>query len=51
MNCDCRGKESEFLAGDSKACFAIKGVIDYDFFANFMVVIERLVGTMTYVKN
>ena len=28
-----------------------KGVIGYDFFANFTVVVDRLVGKMTFVKN
>ena len=28
-----------------------KGVIGYDFFANFTIVVDRLGGKMTFVEN
>ena len=28
-----------------------KGVIGYDFFANFTIVVDRFAGKMTFVKN
>lgn len=44
----------EIICGDAKdnpAFVPAEGVIGYDFFANFTVVVDRIVGSMTFVKN
>ena len=39
------------FTGDPESRFAIKAEIGYDFFANFTVVVDRVGGKMTFVKN
>ena len=48
------GYPFEFLCGAAKDNLEYvppEGVIGYDFFANFTIVVDRLGGKMTFVKN
>ena len=52
--CEFDGHSFEILCGDAKdnpAFVPNQGVIGYDFFANFTIVVDRLGGKMTFVKN
>ena len=57
--CEFAGHPFEILCGDARDnkarldCCAVppEGVIGFDFFNNFTVVIDRIGGTMTFVKN
>ena len=52
--CEFAGHAFEILCGDAKdnpAFVPSEGVIGYDFFANFTVVVDRLGGKMTFVRN
>lgn len=52
--CEFAGYSFEILCGDAKdnpEYVPDAGVIGYDFFANFTVVIDRHGGKMTFVKN
>ena len=57
--CEFAGYPFEILCGDARDnkarldCCAVppEGVIGYDFFANFTVVVDRIGGKMTFVKN
>ena len=52
--CEFLGHRFEIICGDAKdnpAFVPAEGVIGYDFFANFTVVVDRLGGLMTFVKN
>ena len=52
--CEFMGHRFEILCGDAKdnpAFVPAEGVIGYDFFANFTVVVDRHIGSMTFVKN
>ena len=57
--CEFAGHPFEILCGDARDnkarldCCAVppEGVIGYDFFANFTLVVDRLGGKMTFVKN
>ncbi len=57
--CEFAGHPFEILCGDARDnkagldCCAVppEGVIGFDFFNNFTVVIDRVGGKMTYVKN
>ena len=52
--CEFAGHSFEILCGDAKdnpAMVPPEGVIGYDFFANFTVVVDRAGGKMTFVKN
>ena len=51
--CEFAGHSFEILCGDAKDNHAMvppEGVIGYDFFANFTIVVDRLGGKMTFVK-
>jgi hypothetical protein len=48
------GYSFEILCGDRKdnpEYVPPEGVIGYDFFANFTIVVDRLGGKMTFAKN
>ena len=57
--CEFAGQSFEILCGDARDnkarldCCAVPpdGVIGYDFFTNFTLVVDRLGGKMTFVKN
>ena len=52
--CEFMDHRFEIICGDAKdnpAFVPAEGVIGYDFFANFTVVVDRLGGSMTFVKN
>ena len=57
--CEFVGHPFEILCGDARdnkaspngCAVPPEGVIGYDFFNNFTVVIDRIGGTMTFVKN
>ena len=52
--CEFAGHPFEILCGDAKdnpEFVPDEGVIGYDFFNNFTIVIDRLGGKMTFVKN
>ena len=52
--CEFAGHSFEILCGDAKdnpEFVPDEGVIGYDFFNNFTVVIDRLGGKMTFIKN
>ena len=57
--CEFAGHPFEILCGDARDnkarldCYAVppEGVIGYDFFNNFTVVIDRLGGKMVFIKN
>ena len=52
--CEFAGHPFEILCGDAKdnpEYVPDEGVIGYDFFNNFTVVIDRVGGKMTFVKN
>lgn len=52
--CEFAGHSFEILCGDRRdnpEYVPAEGVIGYDFFANFTIVVDRLGGTMTFVKN
>jgi hypothetical protein len=52
--CEFAGHSFEILCGDANdnpAFVPDQGVIGYDFFANFTLVVDRLGGKMTFVKN
>ena len=52
--CDFAGHPFEILCGDAKdnpEYVPNEGVIGYDFFNNFAVVVDRIGGEMTFVKN
>ena len=57
--CEFAGHTFEILCGDARDnkarldCCAVppEGVIGYDFFNNFTVAVDRIGGTMTFVKN
>ena len=52
--CEFAGHAFEILCGDAKdnpAFVPDQGVIGYDFFANFTIVVDRLGGTMAFVRN
>ena len=52
--CEFDGHSFEILCGDAKdnpAFVPDQGVIGYDFFANFTLVVDRLGGKMAFVKN
>ena len=52
--CEFVGHQFEILCGDKKdnpEYVPPEGVIGYDFFNNFTVVVDRLGGKMTFVKN
>ena len=52
--CEFAGHSFEILCGDrvdNPEYVPAEGVIGYDFFANFTVVVDRLGGEITFVKN
>lgn len=57
--CEFAGHPFEILCGDARdnkanpngCAVPHEGVIGYDFFANFTLVVDRLGGKMTFVKN
>ena len=52
--CEFAGHQFEILCGDAQDNLAYvppEGVIGYDFFANFTLVVDRIGGEMTFVKN
>ena len=52
--CEFMDHRFEIICGDAKdnpAFVPAEGVIGYDFFSNFTVVVDRFVGSMTFVKN
>ena len=52
--CEFAGHSFEILCGDAKDNHAMvppEGVIGYDFFANFTIVVDRLGGKMSFVSN
>ena len=57
--CEFAGHPFEILCGDARDnkarldCCAVppEGVIGYDFFANFTLVVDRVGGKMTFIKN
>lgn len=52
--CEFDGHSFEILCGDAKdnpAFVPDQGVIGYDFFANFTLVVDRLGGKVSFVKN
>ena len=54
VQCEFAGHPFEILCGDAKDNLEYvppEGVIGYDFFSNFTVVIDRIGGNMTFVKN
>ncbi len=51
--CEFAGHSFEILCGDAKDNHAMvpsEGVIGYDFFANFTIVVDRVGGKMTFVR-
>ena len=52
--CEFAGHSFEILCGDAKDNHAMvppEGVIGYDFFANFTIVVDRVGGKMTFVRT
>ena len=52
--CEFAGHPFEILCGDAQdnpAYVPPEGVIGYDFFANFTLVVDRVGGKMNFVKN
>ena len=52
--CEFAGHPFEILCGDAQdnpAYVPPEGVIGYDFFANFTLVVDRVGGKVTFVKN
>ena len=53
VHCEFAGQTFEILCGDAKdnpAGVPSEGVIGYDFFNNFIIVVDRVGGTMTFKK-
>ena len=54
VTCEFAGHQFEILCGDANdnpEYVPPEGVIGYDFFANFTLVVDSLDGKMTFVKN
>ena len=54
VTCEFAGHQFEILCGDANdnpEYVPPEGVIGYDFFANFTVVVDRVGGKMTFVKH
>lgn len=52
--CEFAGQSFEILCGDARdnpAYVPPEGVIGYDFFANFTIIVDRVGGKMTFIKN
>ena len=52
--CEFAGHQFEILCGDAQdnpAYVPPEGVIGYDFFANFTLVVDSVGGKMSFVKN
>ena len=52
--CEFASHQFEILCGDAQDNLAYvppEGVIGYDFFANFTLVVDRFGGKMSFVKN
>ncbi len=52
--CEFAGHQFEILCGDANdnpEYVPPEGVVGYDFFANFTIVVDRVGGKMTFVKN